>query len=383
MSDRLRSRRAAVLALLACCCWPAGGALAGRSGFSTRPSRRRMWRTFGTARTSATCSTSGRRSRGRGRPVRARWSSSSTAVGFGAATSRACPPGWSSSAWTRGSRSPRRTIGLSQTAAFPAPMLDGARAIQFVRHNAAELGIDPDRIAASGSSAGAGIALWVGFHDDLADPKSTTRVARVRRGCAAWGSTAPRRRTTRVSSKSLIGGRAHEHSALRAVLRHQVRRRDLDSPRIHKLFEEASPINYVTSDDPPVILFYAEPNAPLPADAKPGQGIHHPRFGQALKSKLDPLGIECVLRHWTDYPREDDPIEDMCRDMTGFFVRQFETQAPEVTSLPPLTCQDRVATALGDAGRATRLATSIDQGPDDGRQRRERAELGAGSGTRS
>ena len=47
---------------------------------------------------------------------------------------------------------------LSQTAPFPAPMLDGARAIQFVRFKANEWGIDPGRIAASGSSAGAGIA---------------------------------------------------------------------------------------------------------------------------------------------------------------------------------------------------------------------------------
>ena len=68
---------------------------------------------------------------------------------------------------------------LSPKAPFPAPMLDGGRAIQFVRLNAAELGIDPDRIAASGSSAGAGIALWVGFHDDLADPASKDPVARA------------------------------------------------------------------------------------------------------------------------------------------------------------------------------------------------------------
>ena len=82
---------------------------------------------------------------------------------------------------------------------------------------------------------------------------------------------------------------------------------DLDSPRSHKLYEEASPLNYVSAGDPPAILFYAEPNAPLPADAKPGQGIHHPRFGEALKARLDPLGVECILRHRDDYPARDDP----------------------------------------------------------------------------
>src|ERR1017187_5455844 len=167
---------------------------------------------------------------------------------------------------------------LSQTAAFPAPMLDGARAIQFVRYKATELGIDPGRIAAAGSSAGAGIALWVGFHDDLADPKSSDPVARrSSRVCCLGVDGAQTSYDPRVI-KSLIGGRAHEHSALRSFYG-ITSDAESDSPRIHKLYEDASPLNYVTSDDPPVILFYAEPNAPLPSDAKPGQGIHHPRFG--------------------------------------------------------------------------------------------------------
>ena len=45
---------------------------------------------------------------------------------------------------------------LSTQAPFPAPMLDGARAIQFLRSRAGELGIDPKRIAACGNSAYAG-----------------------------------------------------------------------------------------------------------------------------------------------------------------------------------------------------------------------------------
>jgi acetyl esterase/lipase len=211
---------------------------------------------------------------------------------------------------------------LSQTAAFPAPMLDGARTIQFVRHNASELGIDPGRIAAAGSSAGAGIALWVGFHDDVADAESKDAVARrSSRVCCLAVDGAQTSYDPRFI-KSLIGGRAHEHSALRAFYG-ITSVAELDSPRSHKLYEEASPLNFVTPDDPPAILVYAEPNAPLPLDAKPGQGIHHPRFGQALKAKLDPLGVECILRHWNDYLKGEDPVEGMCRDMTRFFVRHF------------------------------------------------------------
>src|SRR5581483_5280249 len=67
---------------------------------------------------------------------------------------------------------------LTDQATFPAQMLDGARAVQFLRSKASEWNIDPTRVAATGGSAGAGISLWLGFHDNLADPKSDDPVAR-------------------------------------------------------------------------------------------------------------------------------------------------------------------------------------------------------------
>src|SRR5689334_21069864 len=67
---------------------------------------------------------------------------------------------------------------LSPGVAFPAHYMDCARAIQFARSNAREWNIDPKRVGASGGSAGAGTSLWLGFHDDLADPKSDDPVLR-------------------------------------------------------------------------------------------------------------------------------------------------------------------------------------------------------------
>src|SRR5262245_50508131 len=75
---------------------------------------------------------------------------------------------------------------LSNVAPYPAQMHDSARAIQFIRSKAAEWNIDPKRVACTGGSAGAGISLWLAFHDDLADPKSADPVARqsTRLACA-------------------------------------------------------------------------------------------------------------------------------------------------------------------------------------------------------
>jgi acetyl esterase/lipase len=200
-------------------------------------------------------------------------------------------------------------------------MQDGARAIQFLRSQAKELGIDRDRIAASGSSAGAGIALWVGFHDDLADPRSPDPVARQSSRVTCLGVDGAQTSYDPRFIQKWIGGRAHEHPALPAF--YGLAQTDLDTPRAHRLYEAASPINHVSAGDPPVILFYTEPDEPLPAAATPGQGIHHPRFGTALRASLEPLGIECRVRHSRDFPEHDDPNERMVREMVEFFVQKL------------------------------------------------------------
>lgn len=215
---------------------------------------------------------------------------------------------------------------LSQHAAFPAPMLDSARAIQFIRSKAKEWNLDKTRIAASGGSAGAGISLWLGFHDDLADPQNDDPVLRESTRLTCMGVMGAQSSYDPRFIKKVVGGRAHEHPALMPF--YGLKEDELDSPKAHKLYEEASAINYVTKNDPPVFMFYNEPKGPLPDDARPGQGIHHPNFGVALKEKLDPLGIECVLRHADDYRAGRG---DMNREMVEFFQKHFRGEKPGAT----------------------------------------------------
>ena len=66
----------------------------------------------------------------------------------------------------------------STQAPYPGPMADSARAVQFLRLHAVEWNLNPKAFAATGGSAGAGISLWMGFHDDMSDPKSSDPVAR-------------------------------------------------------------------------------------------------------------------------------------------------------------------------------------------------------------
>jgi acetyl esterase/lipase len=220
---------------------------------------------------------------------------------------------------------------LSTQAPYPAPMHDGARVIQFLRSRSSELGIDPTRIAACGNSAGAGISLWVGLHDDLADPASSDPVLRQSSRLSCMGVVGAQSSYDPRFIKQLIGGRAHEHVALRPLFG-VASESDADSDRAHRLYEESAPINHVSRGDPPVLMFYSEPDAPLPANARPGEGIHHPRFGAALKAKLDPLGIECTVRHHDDYRTRENPDQAMYADLVDFFARHLRADnAPSGT----------------------------------------------------
>lgn len=65
-----------------------------------------------------------------------------------------------------------------QRTGTPGCFLDGARAVQYLRANAAQWKIDPDKVIVFGSSAGGGISLFLGANDDLADPDSEDPILR-------------------------------------------------------------------------------------------------------------------------------------------------------------------------------------------------------------
>lgn len=218
-----------------------------------------------------------------------------------------------------------RAAGISIAAAnyrfittdpFPAPMLDGARAIQFIRWKAKEWGADPSRVAAYGGSAGAGMSLWLAFHDDLADAGSDDPVARESTRLTCAGSIAGQSSYNPIVISEWIGAQTAQHPSLKAFYGARPGE-DLKSPRLLKLYDEASAITHLTRDDPPVWLFYTEPDSPLPANARPGQGIHHPIFGRKLKEAMDKLGIECVYLHNSEF--KGNPTQSM----VDFFIRHF------------------------------------------------------------
>lgn len=202
---------------------------------------------------------------------------------------------------------------------FPLPQHDGARVVQFFRSQPKEWNIDPNRIACCGGSAGAGISMWIGFHDDLADPGSDDPVLQQSTRIQAVGTLGGQSTYDPIEIKKLIGGRAWEHPSLLKVYGLKNLNEALNPKReMQKLFDESSAITHLTTDDPPLYMIYSEADGPLPADAKPGDGIHHPNFGRHLKEKMDQLKIENVFIH----PQNIKGV-DVAKEMVGFFKKQF------------------------------------------------------------
>jgi hypothetical protein len=204
---------------------------------------------------------------------------------------------------------------LSDAAPFPAQMHDAARALQHIRHHAKRYNIDPGKIGATGGSAGASISLWIAFHDDLADPKSEEKVARQSTRITAAVVTAAQSSIDPRFIQKLFNTDQVDSALL--PLFGMKGPEDINDEAFHPLFEEASPLNHLTRDDVPVMLYYNQPNKPLQPNSSGPEHIHHPKFGIVLKKKMKEKGLECHLLFKEDHPRE--PTDQF----VAFFLEKF------------------------------------------------------------
>jgi acetyl esterase/lipase len=190
---------------------------------------------------------------------------------------------------------------LSDSAPYPAQMRDSARALQFLRLHARRFNIDPARVGAFGGSAGAGISQWLAFHDDLADPGNSDPVLRQStRLAAAAPFNAQSSYDPRFIKKLMNTNQVHPALVTFFGMSSAA---DADNPKFFPLFEDASPINHLTADDPPVLVFFGQRNDPLPENSAGEAHIHHPKFGFVLKEKADGLGVPCTVLLREDYPQ--------------------------------------------------------------------------------
>lgn len=139
------------------------------------------------------------------------------------------------------------TYRLAPRWIYPAPVDDLKQAVEWMRSHAQENGIDPRRIAAFGYSAGGYLAAMTGFDESL----------KIR---AIVAGGAP-------SDLSLYPGGDLVPQFLGGT-------RD----KIPQRFREASPVNHITPDSPPVFIYHGGADKLVPLE-------HAWEFSAALEKK--------------------------------------------------------------------------------------------------
>jgi acetyl esterase/lipase len=188
-----------------------------------------------------------------------------------------------------------------------APLTDAARALQTIRSKAKQWNIDPKRVGATGSSAGACTSLWLALHDDLADPQSSDPIAREssKLACAAVVGA-----QTSLDPKELrewipnaeYGGHAFGFSGEGRKRPQEFELLIANREKVLPWIQEYSPLALVTKDDPPIYLDYPKQDKPPKAGQVEKDPTHSAMYGVPLVEKLNGVGVEGIL----SYPTHED-----------------------------------------------------------------------------
>jgi acetyl esterase/lipase len=152
------------------------------------------------------------------------------------------------------------SVRSSEQAVFPAQLHDAKAAVRFIRANAEEFGVDPERIVASGNSSGGWIATMLGVTSNEPALEGGLGVTGVSsRVQAVVNFFAPTDFLT-ITSQMLPGACerfnesynvTHCHDDLRAFESRLIGASTLHHP---DLAFAASPLAYIDADDPPTLI---------------------------------------------------------------------------------------------------------------------------------
>ena len=178
---------------------------------------------------------------------------------------------------------------------FPAAVEDVKCAIRWLRTHAKEYNINPDKIALLGGSAGSHLAMMAGYTDDStysADCDWNDVSSKVQAIIAIYG---PTDLTTdfAINNHLVVDFLGKKYS---------------EAPQLYK---EASPINYVTKDDPPTLIFHGTIDDIVPVIQS-----------DKLKKKLDDMGVENEYHRLKGWPHAMD-IAKPVNNYTQYYINEF------------------------------------------------------------
>jgi acetyl esterase/lipase len=169
---------------------------------------------------------------------------------------------------------------LSGEARFPAALNDVKAAIRFLRANGRPYGIDPNRVAVWGASAGAHLAALAAFTGDDLDfaQPGMENSAQSDRAQAFVGWYGPYDMSALFRQSASAPGGATANSGPLAFFGCTAQ----GCPP--GVIEQASPVNFVDKNDPPTLLLHGSNDATVP-----------PTQSKALDERLKAAGVNTKL----------------------------------------------------------------------------------------
>ena len=197
---------------------------------------------------------------------------------------------------------------------------DCAYAVQYLRHHADRFNLDGEHIACFGGSAGAGTSLWLGAHEDLADPTAEDPVEHQSTRLSACGQLNGQCTYDFLRWPELIGPPPDEKAYVGEMKRllHADSREELESPGLAKHRRELDMYAMLDPTDAPVFLF--SPGKLGDATSR-GHYIHHPRHAIVIHERAQEIGLDSMLL----LPARDPSVggRKMEEEMLLFFFKHF------------------------------------------------------------
>jgi acetyl esterase/lipase len=199
---------------------------------------------------------------------------------------------------------------------------DAARALQTIRAKAKEWNIDPNRIGATGSSAGACTSLWLATHNDLAAPSSSDPIAREssRLQCAAVVGAQTSLDPTELRkwiANSTYGAHAFGYATNGLGRAEQFKQLIDDREKVLPWIQEYSPMALVSKDDPALFLEYPNQKTEPVLGGNEPDPTHSALYGIEFAKHCKEVGVNCIV----SYPGAKNP--DFA-DSTDFLLKHLK-----------------------------------------------------------
>ncbi|NIA30887.1 MAG: alpha/beta hydrolase fold domain-containing protein [Actinobacteria bacterium] len=191
---------------------------------------------------------------------------------------------------------------FSQEAPFPAAVKDVKCAVRWLKAHAREYFINPEKIAVIGGSAGGHLAMMIGYSSDSPEFEDE---------CPGIDSTI----TSRVQAVVNFYGPSNLASAYASKQPNVIK--FIGKP-VDEAFEEyvkASPITYLTKDDPPTLIFHGTIDELVPVAQS-----------DSLKAALDRVGVAAEYHRLKGWPHTMDlalKVNQYCQYYMNVFFEKY------------------------------------------------------------